>query len=306
MRKTLRRILPWLVAVALFAYLLSRFSPADVAHKMRMAAGWTVPAIAGLVLLVYLADSLAIWKTFGWFAAKLSFFEVLVVRGASYLLALLNYALGQGAIVYFVKRSRGVPVMRGTATVLLIMGINVLMLLTLGSIGLLVASEVPRWLPWVLGAAYAGFALYLVLVVVKPRFLTSKPMFDVLLSAGPLDYLKAMGARLPHILSLMALTYTSMLALGIRVPVGQAVLCLPLVYFVAVLRISPQGLGTTEFMMTTFFAKYAPGGSGAAVVASSLAIRVVAMGVQSVIGFVCLRNQLARDIAPPAKVEAGA
>jgi len=59
-------------------------------------------------------------------------------------------------------------------------------------------------------------------------------------------------------------------------------------------------------MMTTFFAKYAPGGSGAAVVASSLAIRVVAMGVQSVIGFVCLRNQLARDIAPPAKVEAGA
>src|SRR3954452_23220094 len=141
MRKRLGRILPWLVAIGLFAYLLTRFSPADVAQKMRMAAGWTVPAIAGLVLLVYLADSLAIWKTFGWFVARLSFKEVLVVRGATYLLALVNYALGQGAIVYFVNRSRGVPVSRGTAAVLLIMGINLLLLLVLASLGLVFPSE---------------------------------------------------------------------------------------------------------------------------------------------------------------------
>jgi hypothetical protein len=158
----------------------------------------------------------------------------------------------------------------------------------------------------VVAVAYTGLAVYVALVLAKPRFLTSKPIFDVLLGARLPDYLKAMAARAPHILSLLALTYTAMRAFHIEVPPGQAVLCLPLVYFVAVLPISPQGLGTTEFMMTTFFAKYAPGGSGAAVVASSLAIRVVAMGVQSVIGFVCLRNQLARDIAPPAKVEAGA
>src|SRR5687768_2844660 len=182
MRKRLGRVLAWVVAIGLIGYVMSGFTFADVARALKSAAPWTVPGLAGLILLVYLADSFAIWKTFGWFAARLTFFEVVVVRGASYLLALLNYALGQGAIVYFVKRSRGVPIMRGTATVLLIMGINVLMLLTLGSIGLLVASEVPPWLPWVLGAAYAGFALYLVLVAVKPRFLTSKPMFDVLLS----------------------------------------------------------------------------------------------------------------------------
>src|SRR5262245_14508483 len=107
MRKRLGRILPWLVAVALFAYLLSRFSPSQVANNIAMAAGWTVPVLAALVFIVYVADSVAIWKTFGWFVARLSFKEVLVVRGATYLLALLNYALGQGAIVYFVNRSRG-------------------------------------------------------------------------------------------------------------------------------------------------------------------------------------------------------
>jgi uncharacterized membrane protein YbhN (UPF0104 family) len=306
MRKRLGRILPWLVAVSLFAYLLSRFSPADVAQKMRMAAGWTVPVIAGLIILVYLADSLAIWKTFGWFVARLSFKEVLVVRGATYLLALVNYALGQGAIVYFVNRSRGVPVTRGTAAVLLVMGINVLMLLALATLGLAFVPQANPRFTIVVAVAYAGLAVYVALVLIKPRFLASKPIFDVLLNARLTDYLKAMAARTPHILSLLALTYTSMRAFHIDVPPGQAVLCLPMVYFVAVLPISPQGFGTTEFMMTTFFAKYAPGGSGAAVVASSLATRVIAMVVQSVIGFICLKSQLARDIAPPAKVEAGA
>jgi hypothetical protein len=311
MRKKVGRVLPWLVALGLFAYLLSRFSPADVAAKLRLAAPWTVPAVAALILVVYLADSLAIWKTFGWFVARLSFKEVLVVRGATYLLALVNYALGQGAIVYFVKRSRGVPVIRGTAAVLLIMGINVLMLLGLATLGLIFVPQTSRVLGIIVAIAYGGLAVYLGLVLAKPRFLTSKPLFDVLLSAGLSGHLKAMAARAPHILSLLALTYTSMLAFHIEVPPGQAILCLPVVYFVAVLPISPQGLGTTELMMTTFFAKFAPGSSlaerEAAVVASSLAARVIAIAMQSLIGFVCLRNQLAKDIAPPApEAEAGA
>src|SRR5688500_17781121 len=131
MRKRLSRILAWVVALGLLAFLLSRISLADMLRAVQASASWTVPAVAVGVLLVYLADSFAIWKTFGWLVAKLSFREVLVVRGATYLLALVNYALGQGAIVYFVNRSRGVPVMRGTAAVLLVMGINVLVLLML-------------------------------------------------------------------------------------------------------------------------------------------------------------------------------
>jgi uncharacterized membrane protein YbhN (UPF0104 family) len=306
MRKRLGRIVPWLVAISIMAYLLSRYSLADIARNMKMAAPWTVPAIAVLTFLVYVADSLAIWKTFGWFVAKLSFKEVLVVRGATYLLALVNYALGQGAIVYFVNRSRGVPVSRGTAAVLLVMGINVLMLLALATLGLVFVPEHDRRVNLVVAIAYAGLLVYVVLVLTKPRFLTSKPIFDVLLAARLPDYLKAMAARTPHILSLLALTYTSLRAFHVEVPPGQAVLCLPMVYFVAVLPISPQGLGTTEAMLTLFFARYAPGGSGATVVASSFLSRVIANAVQVAIGFICLRNQLARDIAPPAKVEAGA
>lgn len=310
MRKRVGRILAWLVAIAIFGYLLTKFSPRDVLSAVGKAEPWTVPALLGLCVLVYLADSLAIWKTFGWFVTRLSFIEVLVVRGATYLLALVNYAVGQGAIVYFVNRSRGVPVLRGTAAVLLVMGINVLMLLILCTLGLIFVPNAPPLLKVIVPIAYAGLALYLVLVAVKPRFLTTRPIFDVLLSTGPVGYLKAMAARLPHILSLLALTWTSLQALRIDVPFGYAVCTLPVVYFVAVLPLSPQGLGTTEFMLIQFFAPYAPGAGqaekAATVVASSLVLRVVAMAIQSLIGFVCLKNQLARNIAPPAKPEPAA
>jgi uncharacterized membrane protein YbhN (UPF0104 family) len=301
------RLLAWVVAIGIFGYLLSKFSLHDVLTAVKRTEPWAIPAMVGLIVLVYLADSLAIWKTFGWFVARLSFKEVLVVRGATYLLALVSYAVGQGAIIYFVNRSRGVPILRGTAAVLLVMGINVLMLMVLCTLGLLFVPNAPPLLRVVVPLAYAGLAVYVVLVLTKPRFLTSRPIFDVLLGTGLTGYLKAMAARLPHILSLLALTYTSLQALRIDVPLGYAILCLPVVYFVAVLPISPQGLGTTELMMVQFFAPYAPGASqaerAATVVASCLVVRAVAMPIQSLIGFICLRNQLARNIAPPAATE---
>ena len=67
---------------------------------------------------------------------------MLLVRGATYLLAAINYNVGQGAIVYFVHRATGAPVMRGVATILLVIGINVLALLFLATAGLAVAPDV--------------------------------------------------------------------------------------------------------------------------------------------------------------------
>ena len=121
----------------------------------------TIPAILGCVALIYVADSFAMWKTFGWFLAQLPFRDVLIVRGATYLLAAINYSVGQGAIVYFVHRARGVPVMRGVATVLLIMGTNLLVLLLFVTAGLLLSSTRPPALVPVVGAAWAGLAVLL-------------------------------------------------------------------------------------------------------------------------------------------------
>jgi hypothetical protein len=297
MRNRLRSVLPWVVALGLLAYLLRRTSLTDVTRAVKLSAPWTVPVLAVLVIVIYLADTLAIWRTFGWFVARLSFREVLVVRGATYILAMINYALGQGTIVYFVHRSRGVPVMRAAAAVLLVMGTNVLLLLFLATGGLVLADPVPRGLRTVVAIAWAGLVVYVAAVALRPGFLTSRPIFDVLLGAGVTGHLKAVAVRIPHLLSLMVFTYVSMLAFGIRVPVTQAALCLPVVYFIAVLPVSPFGLGTMQMAMTLFFAPYAP---EATILASSLTSQAIALAVQGLIGLASLRNQMARNLPEAA------
>src|SRR5204862_5773950 len=126
-------------------------------------------AVLVSVILIYVADSFAMWKTFGWFLARLPFRDVLIVRGATYLLAAINYSVGQGAIVYFVHRARGVPVMRGVATVLLIMGTNLLVLLTLVTAAMLLAGGPrPPALSLVVAVAWGGLAVYAALVAIRP------------------------------------------------------------------------------------------------------------------------------------------
>lgn len=300
MPKKLGPILAWTVTIAILFYLFWTVPLAKVWEATHLMTWWAVPAMALIVLAVYLADSYAIQKTFGWFVARLSYREVLIVRGATYLLALVNYTVGQGAIVYFVNRTRRVPILRGTAAVLLIMGINVLMLLVLATIGLLTASGVSAGVRTVLLAAYGGLVVYIVLVALRPRWLANRPILDVLLSAGLAGHLRCMLVRVPHICSLLALSWVSLAGFGVVLPVTKAVLCLPIVYFVTVLPISVQGLGTTQFMMIQFFAEYAPGATpreqAAVVLAASLLTQVVANLIQFSIGLLCMRTPLARGL----------
>ena len=305
MRKKFGPLLAWAGTVAILIYLFRKIPVADVWNAMHTAAWWFIPASAILVLAIYLADSFAILKTFGWFVAPLTYREVLVVRGATYLLALVNYAVGQGAIIYFVNRTRKIPILRGTAAVLLVMGINVLMLLVLATVGLVTSSDVSGGVRTLLLTAYGGLVVYIVLVALRPSWLANRPVFDVLLSAGIMGHLRSMLVRVPHICSLLTLSWVSLAAFGVVLPVTKAVLCLPIVYFVTVLPISVQGLGTSQAMLILFFADYAPGATPGAreavVLASSLVTQVVANVIQIAIGLGCMRSQLARALVRPAE-----
>ena len=306
MRKKFGRILAWAVTLGLLCYVFRNISLPQIMAAFGSAAAWTIPALVLLVLGVYLGDCFAIWKTFGWFVARLSFREVLVVRGASYLLALVNYTVGQGAIVYFVNRSRGVPLLRGTAAVLLVMGTNILLLLVFASIGMLIAPDLPPALRRIVLGAYVALAAYLVLLVLRPSWLTSRPIFDVLFAAGVSGHLRALLVRVPHISILMVFSYASLRAFGVQVPVSQAILYLPVVYFIAVLPIAVMGLGTTQVAMIYFLSSYVPGAAhdpakaAAAITAASLGAQAVALAVQLLLGAFCMRNQLARTLRQPA------
>ena len=304
MRARLGRILAWVITGAALGWLFWKTPISAVWASVGRAAGWTLPAVLAAVILVYIADSFAMWKTFAWFLARLPFRDVLIVRGATYLLAALNYSVGQGAIVYFVHRARGVPVRRGVATVLLIMGTNVLVLLAIVTLGLALGAERPRGLVPVVATAWAGLGVYVALVIARPRWLASRPIFDVLLSAGLGGHLKAMLVRLPHIAALIVFNLAALRGFGVAVPLGSAIAALPVVMFIAVLPISVQGLGTTQAAMLLFFAKFVPaaaGNPGAVVVGASLTAQAVALSFQVLTGLVCLRTRTARGLGDATK-----
>ena len=303
MRKTLLRVLPWVVTVGLLAVVFKRISFHDVVEGTHRAAPWMVPVALACVAAVYLADSFAIWKTFGWFLTRMSFVDVLLVRGATYLLAAINYNVGQGAIVYFVHRTAGTTIMRGVATILLVLGTNVLALLFLATGGLTVAPAVPFAVKVLVAVAWAGLAIYVVLVAVRPRWL-DKPVFEVLLNSGLGGHLKALVVRVPHIASLVVFQYTLLHAFGIKVPLVDALAILPVVFLVAVLPISVQGLGTTQATMVYFFAHYAPGDpkmQEAAVVAASIVGQAIASAFQASLGVLCLRSRVGRALRASTK-----
>jgi len=303
MRKSLLRILPWVVTAGLLFLVFRRISIDEVIADTRRAAGWTVPLILASVVAVYLGDSFAIWKIFGRFLTRMSFVDVLLVRGATYLLAAINYNVGQGAIVYFVHRNAGTSIMRGVATILLVLGTNILALLFLATAGMSIAPAVPSAVKILVAVAWGGLGIYVVLVALRPRFL-DRPVFEVLLNAGISGHVSALLVRLPHIAALVAFQFTALRGFGVHVPLVNALAALPVTFLVAVLPISVQGLGTTQATMVYFFARYASGSPAeqeAAVVAASIVAQATALAFQAVLGVACLKTRVGRALQASTK-----
>ena len=306
MRKRLVRILAWTITAALLVLLFRRISISAVIAAARNAPAWVVPSGIACALGIYLCDSFAIWKTFGWFLTRMSFTDVLLVRGATYLLAAINYNVGQGAIVYFVNRTTGAPIMRGVATVLLIMGINVLALLFLATIGLGVAPAVPHAVTVLVVVAWIGLGIYTLVLLAKPRWLRERPLFDVLLGAGIVGHARALAVRLPHIAMLLVFQISMLRAFDVAVPLVAAFAALPVVFLIAALPLSVQGLGTTQAAMVFFFARYASGArpaQEAAVLTASLVGQALVLSFQALLGVACLRSRVGRaleaSVQPP-------
>jgi hypothetical protein len=306
-RKRLVRILPWVVTAGLLLLLFMRVPVNKVLSAARASESWTLPAGLASVIAIYVCDSFAMWRTFGWFLARMSFSDVLLVRGATYLLAAINYNVGQGAIVYFVHRTAGTSIMRGAATVLLVMGTNVLALLFLATGGMLVAPAVPPAAKILVAIAWGGLLLYVVLIAARPRWL-DRPIFQVLLDSGIAGHARALAVRIPHIASLVVFQVAMLRALHVQVPLVDALAALPIVFLAAVLPISVQGLGTTQAVMVFFFARYAPGNreaQEAAVFAASMLGQGIALAFQATLGVACLKSRVGRALSasvatPPA------
>ena len=131
-RARLPGLLAWLAALALVAALLWRVSWSE------FRAAWGEHAGAGFVLWVLALSALPLpldaWATRGAFARlglDGGWRELLLARGASYLLGLLHFAAGQGGLLLWLVR-RGTALHRASVALLFVAATQALGLLAAG------------------------------------------------------------------------------------------------------------------------------------------------------------------------------
>ena len=218
-------------------------------------------ANAVIAVLVLANDSLATWVALIAMRMRRPFAKVLVARGATYLLLLVNYAVGQGGFGYYLYRS-GAPALRATGATLFIMGTNLATLLLVTTLAWAVrgidATSAAMW--WTLVTGCAALGGYLVVIAIAPGFLASREVLAPLFAAGLRGHAAAIAGRLPHVVVIVLGYWVAMRVWGIDVPFAVGMTIMPAVVIASALPISPGGLGTTQAAVVYFFSDYAVGG----------------------------------------------
>ena len=259
-KKFLRKVLPWVVAVGLMGYLFYKIPLDSLAQELRQM-DW--PFLLLVVLFVdlgaWLTDSWATSRVFTWFLAPVSFKEFLPVRAATYLMAILNYNLGQAGMVYYVHRVKKVPLADVTGVVLIMMGTIILLLSALSVVGVAFGlDEQARQYSTLLLSLGGGALIYFVVIGLKPRWIAHRPLVKVLFRVGVLGHLKAAAVRMPHVAIVVFTHFLALRCFDITVPMGPGLILIPVILLVTSLPLAPFGFGTGQYTAVAFFSRYAP------------------------------------------------
>lgn len=304
-----RQALPWLAAAALIAWLFHRVPLDEVRAALRH--GSYLPLLAYVLLELVLtlpADAFATREALAGAGVRRSFGELMLARGATYLLSLLSYFASLGGIGVWVARG-GVRAARATGAVLLMMVSSGIVLVLIACLGLLADLPPDRreLLALLIGAALAGIVLYLAVIALRVRWLAGQPALAPLFEAGLAGHARAVAARAPHMLLLALLHWGAFRVWGIDVPFLRGIALTPVVLLVSALPITPSGLGTTQVLQVLFFSPWADGATpearAADVLAFSLVHWVFSLVWQGGIGIACLALLRRRGVAPVAEEE---
>ncbi|HZS41358.1 MAG TPA: hypothetical protein VFF06_31230 [Polyangia bacterium] len=311
----LKRLAPYLIAVVALVWVFRHVDLHEMLLAFRHAPIALFVAVSAVALVVNcMADTFAMGTVFRWFGCRVPYWDLFFVRASTYLVAVVNYHVGQAALIGYLYKARKVPLLRATGWILFIIGINVGTLFLLASWGASQASSELEILRLVPVACGVGVVVYSALLVLKPRILANRALLAPLFEMGIPGHVKGVGVRLPHIGVLLLWHYFSLRAFGIDVTWKAALLYLPAYFAVSSLPINVNGLGVAQLVAIEFFSRFAvvppgtvdvAGAQKATVIAYSLGTSGVSILLQLVLGLLCLRRGTVLGLGAPASEPAG-
>lgn len=255
-RPWLRNSLQW--GMGLFVlWLLFRSVPFDETLAAARHADVTLLVVVTAVTSVvwFWIDSAAISYLITRFHVPFSQREARSIRALSYLVAMVNWNLGSGAIMLHLRRSKEVPLTNSLATILFYNSLDGFILLAMAAIGLAMSAHGGSGAMIGVAIALAG----LVGLVVGLR--ADRPQWEVIdrvrgslavrtIRASTVrDFAIVGSARLVYFLIFVFYFWAALRAFAVAVPPLHLMGAVPLILLAAVLPVTPAGLGTQQAAM---------------------------------------------------------
>jgi hypothetical protein len=300
----LRRIAPIVVSLIALVWVLARFDLAQVGA----ALSWNAALVMLPALLVYgavtlLLESLSLLRLipshppgFGaWTAAR--------IKCASYLLTIVNYALGGAALTVLLRRRARLGLGEAAGVVLLIGATDLLVILGLGS---LAAASADGDAPGVrVGAvALAGIGWFGGILLLRlPRSLgplerlRSLAVFEALRTTSLRRLVELVCLRVIFAGCFIGVAGAAFVGFGIDVTTARLVLGMSILAVVGALPIAVAGLGTGQVAAVYVFAGVAPPET---LIAVSLVLSAGLIALRAAMGVVFAREFMREALSPEA------
>ena len=244
-----KRLLPWVITIACFAFLYTRMSGPAAAQGMSVAAylgavfasvswGAWLALMVPYSILFFLIDSAIVWRVINWFNAPVAYRDILPVRASTYILSILNEQVGKGAMALYLNRREGVPGWKLGSSMLFIMVCELLYLCAWANLGyLLQADALPdvfSALPWiglVILAAFALFYLYFRGVLLPGVRLRDREILHAFREASLWQYGVILLMRSPALLAAVVVYAEALSLFGVEISYPQMLGILPVIFF---------------------------------------------------------------------------
>lgn len=258
-----RWVLPFIVSAAFFAFILQGMDIGAVMEKVTpRVALYFVPALIAFLVVSLLIEAVCLLLVVRDPEGTLNVMTAARIKAASYLLGLLNYALGAGAVTMLVSRRTGTKLADAAGAVFVIglFDLGSLLLMVFGGAAML-GADAPGVQAGVVvlagGLIVAGFVFLRAPVSLGPldriRHLTVFQAARTL----PLDLLAKLGVlRFAFVGSFMGLAWSILAGFGVSIPPLHFVVNTSILLLIAALPIAAAGLGTGQLAFVALFDRW--------------------------------------------------
>lgn len=291
--RLVKRTLPWLVGGAILGYLVWRIEIGPLLNALSRAdVALYMPVLAIFILINFATDTQNLNALLQHSRTPIPFHDSMIIRGASYLLMIIDYTLGMGSIVYYLKKYKGVPVPSGTGAMLFLNYITHVSLLIMAIAGCLLAAATGALTNRLFTIAAAAIIL-LVLAVITILLMKMLPdksfmkkirqnsVMRIFIESPVRTYLLITLYRCGFYFTFTLFFYVAVRAFNMDIPFADCVAYVPVILLVISVPISAFGLGTSQAAMLLLFKDH---GTPAQILAFSLTYSASIIIFRGIIG----------------------